>query len=100
MWKVKITTPEGIIGNDSAGESQFTVNFQNGNVKSFADKGAVSLNNGKNIVPVKAQDDDDNKGGGFSAAGPLIIFAGIVAAAVIYVVVNNNDDDNIVSPVR
>lgn len=98
--EVKITTPEGVIGNNSVDESLFTVTVANGAVNSSAEKGSVSLNNGKNTVAVKAAQDDDDDNGGSSSLGPLLVFAGVVAAAVIYVIVNNNDDDNIVSPVR
>ena len=97
--EVKITTPEGVIGNNAAGESLFTVNVANGAVNSSAEKGSVSLNNGKNVVPVKAAQDDDDADGN-SSLGPLLVLAGIVGVAVAYVVFTNNDDDNIVSPVR
>lgn len=97
--EVKITTPEGVIGNDSAGESLFTVNLENGTTNGIAEKGSVSLNDGKTIVPLKAaQDDDDN--GGNSSTGPLLILGAVVAVAVIYAVYKGSDDDNLVSPVR
>lgn len=97
--EVKITTPEGVVGNDSAGESQFTVNLENGATNGFAEKGSVSLNNGKTSVPLKAaQDDDDDDDN--SSLGPLLIFAGVVTVAVVYVIFNNDNDDDIVSPVR
>lgn len=98
--EVKINTPEGVIGNDSVKESLFTVNLQNGAVNGFAEKGSVSLNNGKNVVPLNAAQDDDDDDGGNSSLGPLLVFAGVVAVAVAYVLVTNNDDDNVVSPVR
>ena len=97
--EVKINTPEGIIGNNAAGESSFAVNVSNGVVKSSSDKGSVSMNNGKSVIAVKsAQDDNDDDGN--SSLGPLLILAGLVTAAVVYVVINNRNDDNIVSPVR
>ncbi len=96
--EVKITTPQGVIGNDSTDESAFTVNVENGAVSSSAQKGSVSLNNGNTVVAVKAAQDADTDGN--SALGPLLILAGIVTVAVVYVIVSNNDDNNIVSPVR
>lgn len=97
--EVKITAPEGVVGNNSAVESAFTVNVADGTVTGFADKGSVSLNNGTTVVPVAAaQDDDDDDDN--SAVGPLLVFAGLVAVAVIYVILTNKDDDDVVSPVR
>ncbi len=97
--EVKIITPEGVIGNNAAGESSFTVNVADGAVNSFADKGSVSFDNGKNVVPVIAAQDDDDEDGN-SAVGPLLVLAGLVTAAIVYVVFINNDDDDVVSPVR
>ena len=100
--EVNIQTPDSLISNEARQKGVFSVDVQAGTTNAFAETGAVYMNNGTTVVPVKtAQDDDKDDNGSVSSLAPLIVFGAAVAAAIIYVAVKDGDNNGaFISPTR
>lgn len=98
--EVNIQTPDGLISNRAQQTAVFSVDVQAGTTNVSAESGAVYMNNGTTVVPVKAQTDDSTRDS-VSALAPLIVFGGAVAAAIIYIAVKQgNNNGAFISPTR
>jgi hypothetical protein len=95
---VRITTPDGVVSNDGAGQNSFRLDIRSGVTKGDVKSGKMLINNGNGPVSLGGQKDDDDDDDDGIPWIPIAIFSAIVGTAVVALYIANRD--NVESPSR